>query len=140
DPLRHGRLVGRRTSRNLAAAGVASALVASLAIGGASLATQRFKPSSVVMPTAADVAGVDPLAGLIPATGPTADGPLPADIVPSVLDLHAGALRNDPVGDGCALGSGQVTNAPCMYGNADSTTEVVLFGDSHLGQWWPAIE
>jgi len=54
DPLRHGRLVGRRTSRNLAAAGVASALVASLAIGGASLATQRFKPSSVVMPTAED--------------------------------------------------------------------------------------
>ena len=136
DPLRHGRLVGRRTSRNLAAAGIASALVASLAIGGASLATQRFKP------TGSPIAGidVDPLAALIPATGPTADGPLPADIVPSVLDLHAGALRNDPVRDGCALGSGQVTNAPCMYGNADSTTEVVLFGDSHLGQWWPAIE
>jgi peptidoglycan/LPS O-acetylase OafA/YrhL len=137
DPLRHGRVVGRRPSRNLAAAGLASALVAGLALGGSRLVTQRFEPATVAMPA---VGPADPLAGLVPATGPTLDGPLPTGLTPSLLNLHGGTIANNPVDDGCSLLLGQTRNGDCTYGTPDATTEVVLFGDSHLGQWWPAIE
>ncbi len=43
--------------------------------------------------------------------------------------------------DGC---SGDLTDAevktPCTYGDPTSATTVVLFGDSHAGHWFPALE
>jgi peptidoglycan/LPS O-acetylase OafA/YrhL len=137
DPLRHGRLIGRRPSWNLASALVASIVVAGLALGGAKLAVARFEPAT----TAAQVTpGTDPLAGVLPAPGPYADGPLPTALVPSLLDLHGGKRLQNPVAAGCSLLAGQTVNGTCTYGDPASPTEVVLFGDSHLNQWWPALE
>lgn len=136
DPLRHGRLIGRRPSRNLAAALVASIVVVVLALGGAQLAVARFEPASRTAPVTAG----DPLAGLLTGSGPTLDGPLPADMTPSLLDLHRGKLAHNPVADGCSLTTEQTVAGPCTYGDPASPTEVVLFGDSHIGQWWPAFE
>lgn len=39
--------------------------------------------------------------------------------------------------DGC---DAQTNRAACSYGNPGSATTVVLFGDSHAGQWFPALE
>ncbi len=155
DPLRRGQLIGRRPLRNLTVALVASALVAGAALGGSRLATARFRqPAAVVTPPAGD----DPFGGLIPTVGPissdgptptvwpirtfgpTVDGPLPADLIPPILNLHRGTVKYNPSADGCSLLTGQTVNGPCTYGNVASPTKVVLFGDSHLAQWWPALE
>ena len=136
DPMRHGRFVGRMPSRNLATALVASIVVVVLALGGADLAVARFKPVSRVVP----VTTGDPLAGLVPATGPTLDGPLPPNLTPSLLNLHGGPTLHNAVPRECSLLAGQTVNGTCRYGDPASTTEVVLFGDSHIDQWWPALE
>ena len=137
DPLRRGQLIGRRPSRNLASALGASALIAAIAFGGGRLAVAPFRQDAAVV---AVPTGVDPFVGLIPAVGPTADGPLPADLIPPLLHLQRGKVASSPNADGCSLLTGQTVNGPCTYGDPASPTKVVLFGDSHLTQWWPAIE
>jgi len=137
DPLRRGQRIGRRPSRNLATALVASVLIAGLALGGGRLAVAPFRQADAIV---AVPIGVDPFTGLIPAAGPTADGPLPADLIPPLLNLQRGKVAHRPKADGCSLLTGQTVNGPCTYGDPAPSTKVVLFGDSHLAQWWPAIE
>lgn len=42
--------------------------------------------------------------------------------------------------DGCHLRNGQITPLECLYGDKNSTRKIVLFGDSHAAQWFPALE
>jgi peptidoglycan/LPS O-acetylase OafA/YrhL len=42
--------------------------------------------------------------------------------------------------DGCHLENGQITPPDCTYGTKDSRRKIVLFGDSHAAQWFPALE
>ncbi|CAN2238423.1 acyltransferase family protein [Candidatus Planktophila versatilis] len=42
--------------------------------------------------------------------------------------------------DGCHLENGQTIPAQCTYGTKDSRRKIVLFGDSHAAQWFPALE
>ncbi|HYK94617.1 MAG TPA: acyltransferase family protein [Candidatus Dormibacteraeota bacterium] len=137
DPLRRGRLIGRRPSRNLATALIASVLLVAVSLGGGLFAVRRFEPSAAA---AAVPPSGDPLAGLIPATGPTQDGPLPVDATPSLLNLHAGTIIENPFTEACSLQTSGTVNGPCTFGDRASKTEVVLFGDSHVLQWWPAVE
>ena len=51
--------------------------------------------------------------------------------------------RSEPIiySDGCHLGFGLAKpSSPCLFGDLQSTTEVVLTGDSHAAQWFPAME
>ncbi len=41
---------------------------------------------------------------------------------------------------GCHLVYGQVREPACAFGDAASDTTVVLFGDSHAAQWFPALQ
>jgi peptidoglycan/LPS O-acetylase OafA/YrhL len=41
--------------------------------------------------------------------------------------------------DGCHLDLTEVESPRCVYGNPSSDTAVVLFGDSHAMQWFPAL-
>ena len=41
--------------------------------------------------------------------------------------------------DGCHLDLTEVESPECVYGNPSSDTTVVLFGDSHAMQWFPAL-
>ncbi|MFZ4720620.1 MAG: acyltransferase family protein [Ilumatobacteraceae bacterium] len=45
-----------------------------------------------------------------------------------------------PYGDGCFLRDGDATPRDCVYANPDGAITVVLFGDSHAAQWFPALE
>jgi hypothetical protein len=64
---------------------------------------------------------------------------VPANLTPTL----AKASKDKPqlYRDGC---SGDITDAevktPCAYGDLNSPTTVVLFGDSHAGHWFPALE
>jgi hypothetical protein len=77
-------------------------------------------------------------AGGLPSLPPTQDGPLPRDLLPSLADVRADAPRI--YADGCHLDTATTVSPPCVYGIADSPTTIVLFGDSHAAQWFPALE
>jgi hypothetical protein len=42
--------------------------------------------------------------------------------------------------DGCHLDLPETESPECVYGNPSSNTTVVLFGDSHAMQWFPALD
>ena len=42
--------------------------------------------------------------------------------------------------DGCHLDLEETRSPECVYGNPSSETTVVLFGDSHAMQWFPALQ
>ncbi len=73
-----------------------------------------------------------------PTLPPTADGALPAGLVPSLRAARADQPRIYL--DGCHLDQPIVAFGACVYGVATSRTTVVLFGDSHAAQWFPALE
>jgi len=43
-------------------------------------------------------------------------------------------------GDNCHSNYGETKSGDCTYGDIDSKTTVVLYGDSHAAQWFPALE
>jgi peptidoglycan/LPS O-acetylase OafA/YrhL len=69
------------------------------------------------------------------------DPPLATSFVPSNLqpDLqHASDDNPSLYADGCEVGFAQTTPHPCVVGNA-AGSRIVLFGDSHAAQWYPAL-
>ena len=104
-------------------------------------------PSGSVSPGPGASAGASPspsLATPVPTLVPTPlrpvtrDGPVPADLQPSL-----GNARNDyPLAyqDGCHTQTEQPpSDAACLYGDLNSTTTIALFGDSHALSWFPAV-
>jgi peptidoglycan/LPS O-acetylase OafA/YrhL len=164
DPIRHGRFIGLKTRRSLAMAGVLSVAVVAMtaSLGFAAGAVSSGGPSvggdvtSVALPAdptptpiASETAGPagSPPEGAtpLPATPtpaatlpPLAAAPVPADLAPP-LEIAADDL---PViyADDCHLDVPSVTPGDCVFGEAGSDVTVVLFGDSHAAQWFPALE
>jgi hypothetical protein len=148
DPIRHGRFVGVRPSRNLAMAGALTVSVAIFSLGlgmAAATPTMAATPSSAIASDEAtvnkiiDTALADTSGGVGAAGLPaTVDRPVPATLTPSLADA-----RDDlpaPYTDGCHVDSTGVDSPPCTYGDVNGTHTVVLFGDSHAAQWWPALQ
>jgi peptidoglycan/LPS O-acetylase OafA/YrhL len=63
---------------------------------------------------------------------------VPANLRPTLS--AAAADKPSIYHDGCMLSDGQSTPQPCVYGDPAWATEVVLFGDSHAAQWFPALQ
>jgi peptidoglycan/LPS O-acetylase OafA/YrhL len=42
--------------------------------------------------------------------------------------------------DGCHVNNGKVLSDECTYGDLSSNKSIVLYGDSHAAQWFPALE
>ena len=42
--------------------------------------------------------------------------------------------------DGCHVNNGETKSGDCTYGVRGAKTKIVLFGDSHAAQWFPALE
>ena len=62
---------------------------------------------------------------------------VPANLRPSL----SAASADKPViyDNGCILDDGDSRPPPCIFGDASSSTRIVLFGDSHAAQWFPAL-
>ena len=148
DPIRHGRFVGTRPSRNLAMAGALSLTVTVCALGLAMTAVAPSLAATTQSAVASDEATVNQIidAALAATSGGatmadlprTIDRPVPAALTPSLADA-----RDDlpaPYVDGCHVGTDGVTSAACRYGDLNGSHTVVLFGDSHALEWWPALE
>ncbi len=159
DPIRHGRYIGLKTRRSLAMAGVLSVTVVAMtaSIGFAAGAVSSGGPavggdvSSVALPpdptpSPAASASAHPSSSQFSGATPTpaatlpplAAAPVPADLAPSL----ATASKDLPViyADDCHLDVPSVTPGDCVFGEAGSDVTVVLFGDSHAAQWFPALE
>ena len=144
EPIRHGRAASIRPSRVLALAGAASLTVALSGAALAALTPLSLRPAGPVVGGSIDDVPL-PTTGPRTSTGPTrppattTPGPVPADLVPGLVDA-----RDDlPViySDGCHVDiPATVPATPCVFGDPDGAETIVLFGDSHAAQWFPTLE
>ena len=63
---------------------------------------------------------------------------IPSNLSPSLIDAHGD--KATPFFDGCNETYTVSTVSPCVYGDPQGTTTMVLFGDSHATQWFPALD
>jgi peptidoglycan/LPS O-acetylase OafA/YrhL len=63
---------------------------------------------------------------------------VPANLTPSLA--NAAADVPGPEDDGCFDSFTDASVHPCLYGDTTSPKTIVLFGDSHALQWFPAID
>ena len=153
DPIRHGRAARIRPSRSLAAAGVASLVVAGVSLSAGMIAGPRPALAAPVRDVTLDLPSPRPTVTASaepgssqgspsPAPAPTMaqtpSGPVPDDLVPSLA-----TVREDiPViyADGCHAEWRETTPRDCVYGDASAGTTVVLIGDSHAAHWFPTFQ
>lgn len=166
DPIRFNRWLSARSVRSLAATGAMMALLSMVVLGALytrpsveeSIASEL--PSVSVAPGGTDAGSTTGPAQGAPVTVSSGPGTLVADVASTTW-----VLRDDPsdaytargpiaplpdhapddappyYDDGCQIGSGDPEpRHDCVYGDADSSTEVVLLGDSKAGQWFSAVD
>jgi peptidoglycan/LPS O-acetylase OafA/YrhL len=63
---------------------------------------------------------------------------IPSNLSPSLVDAHGD--KAEPFVDGCNETYTVSTVSPCVYGDPQGSPTIVLFGDSHATQWFPALD
>ncbi|HEX2274581.1 MAG TPA: acyltransferase family protein [Acidimicrobiales bacterium] len=158
DPVRFSPWVTRRPARTLVVAGgvtVTAAVVAVLVAVGLPQSRGRVvAPSAQTAATPTTLpagreasrptaAAADPVAAaaapVLAAVARSVDRrELPANLEPPLR--RASADRARPFVDGCHAGFTEARLRPCVYAHAQSPTGVMLVGDSHATQWFPALD
>jgi hypothetical protein len=95
------------------------------------------------LPTTAPPSSADVIASIVAANADTLQQAAIVENVPANLTPSLGSARSDKpaiYADGCILSNGQVTAKECVYGDPASARTIVLFGDSHAAQWFPALQ
>jgi peptidoglycan/LPS O-acetylase OafA/YrhL len=124
DPVRRSKVLARMPTRALAVG------AACMAIGiGAGLALTDLQPT---IKTADQVAGAEALRH-----EPTPQQSAEA-VRPNPLDAQND--RSRVITDGCLVGTEGTSSNTCTYGDPEGKHTVVLFGDSHAMQYFPALE
>jgi peptidoglycan/LPS O-acetylase OafA/YrhL len=123
------------------AVGTGSAAVASLSVAHdppVSNSPSASAPASTSVPPA--VAAADALNEQVnrQVYASLADPDVPSNLTPTLSD--AASDLPVPETSGCLNGFTDAAVHPCVYGDTSSATSVVLFGDSHALQWFPAID
>lgn len=128
EPFRHkskGRALRPWKTLGLTAA-------ASLVIVGTAASANAFQNLAPIAST--QLASASP-----PVQDPSGTPFVPANMTPT---LREAALDNPKTyADGCHADFERTSaQTECVYGDRDSQRKVVLFGDSHAAQWFPALE
>ncbi|HLZ37533.1 MAG TPA: SGNH hydrolase domain-containing protein [Mycobacteriales bacterium] len=153
DPVRFSRPLTLRPAASLAtgaaltsAAVVTSLLTATLVppvaghgVAAAAVQLPAARPAAAVRPRG-EATGVSPLQARVSFAVAQGVGirAVPANLDPSLT--RAPADKALPFLDGCHLSFTASVSGTCSYGDRASPTRVVLFGDSHATQWFPALE
>ncbi|SFD33994.1 acyltransferase family protein [Streptomyces aidingensis] len=138
DPVRFHRGLRARAGR-----GLSLGLGLSAAAAAAAVAAAQFPPgldSGAPRQSTRDALAraFDPAAALTELLEQPVER-LPANLEPSLHDTAYG--RTAVYTDGCALTTAdEMQTHPCRYGDPAGDRTVVLFGDSHAAQWFPALE
>lgn len=132
NPIRTRKPLVQVPSRALAMGGglIATALAASLFMAGQPMPEQSNEE-------AAEITGNDSTVWEMLGESSDVDT-VPANLTPS-LD---GAVEDEPAlyDDGCQVDRDDPkVNKDCWYGDPEGEKTIVLFGDSHAGQWFPAL-
>ena len=61
-------------------------------------------------------------------------------VSPTTFNLAEVMAKPAVYGDGCHSNYGETKSGDCIYGDKGSATTIVLYGDSHAAQWFPALE
>ncbi|MFT4135451.1 acyltransferase family protein [Microbacterium sp.] len=125
EPGRRGSWLSRaRARRTLVAAGAASVLAAAVATGSFAYSNS--------LPLHSDRSATPPDLSLLP----QGTDFVPQNLKPALRD----ASGDQPViyRDGCHLDFAADTPAECVFGDGNAR-RIVLFGDSHAAQWFPAL-
>ena len=138
NPVRHLAALRDRPMRGLGAGAAMTVLAAGVCVL-IGLTSAHGAGASSYRAAALDPATFD-LQRLPQVIAESVDLPaVPANLTPAL----AAATKDKPryYREGC---SGDFADAevkkPCAYGDLSSPTTVVLFGDSHAGHWFPALE
>ncbi|MFI1753728.1 acyltransferase family protein [Streptomyces sp. NPDC020571] len=136
NPVRFHRAFRRRPRRALAlgAALTASASALSLTATAVPPTIEVGGPAPALARALADAP--DPrtrLAELL-TSSPTA---LPSNLATALTRVKSS--RSALYRDGCHVDRAATRPLPCVYGDRTSSRTVVLFGDSHAAQWFPAL-
>jgi peptidoglycan/LPS O-acetylase OafA/YrhL len=132
NPIRTRRPLVQVPSRALAMGGglIATALAASLFMAAQPLPERSTEE-------AVEITGNDTTVWELLGQSSDVDT-VPANLTPT-LD---GAVEDVPAlyGDGCQIDRDDPKiNKDCWYGDPDGEKTIVLYGDSHAGQWFPAL-
>ncbi|MEU7471801.1 acyltransferase family protein [Streptomyces sp. NPDC044984] len=65
-------------------------------------------------------------------------GSLPSNLAPALPKVKSS--RSAVYRDGCHVDHDSTRTPSCVYGDRASSRTVVLFGDSHAAQWFPALQ
>ena len=155
QPLRRSPWLSARTTRSLVVGGALSLVAAFTAVAivvavpppvgsghatATRLVTNRIgagHSSSTAQPAVATADSLDSQVNRLVYESLANPG-VPANLTPSLA--NAAADSPVPEGDGCFDGFTDTSVHPCLYGDTTSSRTVVLFGDSHALQWFPAID
>ena len=133
-PIRRIQIVVRRPALGLGAGGVLAAIaIAIVVLCGSTvgpLVSKAAAPSRLTVAHKLASLRADLIAG-----ARTIE--VPSNLRPPLSAVVSALPRI--VGDGCELGPGRDQIKPCTYGDRASHTTVVLFGDSHAGHWFDAL-
>ncbi|HEX2042771.1 MAG TPA: acyltransferase family protein [Acidimicrobiales bacterium] len=157
DPVRFSPWVTKRPARTLVVAtGVTVSAVLVAVVIGVALPQSKGRvvapPAETAATPATAPAGREPSpAAAAPDPVTVAGAPVLAAVarsvdrreLPSNLDpplRRASGDRARPFLDGCHAGFTEARLRPCVYAHAQSPTGVMLVGDSHATQWFPALD
>jgi peptidoglycan/LPS O-acetylase OafA/YrhL len=123
---RAGWLTRARPRRSLVLTAVAT-------LGAASLAAL-----AIVGTTHTPLNAGKPAVAAAPTAPPTQTPYVPSNLQPTLRTAN----DDNPAiyADGCEVGYTPSEPHPCIFGSDRSAPRVVLFGDSHAAQWYPALE
>ncbi|MBV7695263.1 acyltransferase family protein [Streptomyces sp. TRM70350] len=138
NPMRFHRAFKARAGRGLSVGLGLSAVAAAAAVFAA-----QFPPvldSGVARQSTKETiaAASDPRAALVELLQQRVEK-LPSNLDPSLRETAY--KRSEVYTDDCALTmTDEVQTQPCLYGDTTADRTVVLFGDSHVAQWFPALD
>jgi hypothetical protein len=133
-PIRRIQIVVRRPALGLSAGGVLAAGAIAIVVLSGSLVgpvgSNAAPAATLTAPHKLAALRADLIAGARTIA-------VPSNLRPRLRAVASALPRIVP--DGCELGPGRDQIKPCIYGDRESHTTVVLFGDSHAGEWFDAL-
>jgi peptidoglycan/LPS O-acetylase OafA/YrhL len=132
-PIRRVQIVVRRPALGLSGGAVLAATAIAIVVVSGSLVGPLVSdagPSRLSVPHRLAALRADLIAGARIIE-------VPSNLRPPVSAMASSLPRT--IADGCELAFGQDQIKPCVYGDRASHTTVVLFGDSHAGHWFDAL-
>lgn len=138
NPMRFHRAFKAQARRGLALGLGLSAAAACAAVVAAQFPPQLAEGVARQNTREALAKASDPRAALTELLAQKVDK-LPANLSPSMR--ITAYKRSELYTDDCALTmTDTVQTQPCLYGDTKADRSVVLFGDSHVAQWFPALD